>query len=175
MPYHDTSMLRRCIYNSNSPPSSNVRTAKGEWVKNILPEIYKVQAAIQMSTLLMKNFLGKGRKYRKGHRMENSAMANKKKIDLPYSFSHPKKLKEGNKNKIRDSKDMKNRLLPEILFIFVVPFIIFNKDMPFKDRVFLSYHQLCIVKLFYNTTVTGKSAKPGYPLILRCLSGIYPA
>ena len=86
MPYHDTSMLRRCIYNSNSPPSSNVRTAKGEWVKNILPEIYKVQAAIQMSTLLMKNFLGKGRKYRKGHRMENSAMANKKKIDLPYSF-----------------------------------------------------------------------------------------
>ena len=60
----------------------------------------------------------------------------KKKIDLPYSFSHPKKLKEGNKNKIRDSKDMKNRLLPEILFIFVVPFIIFNKDMPFKDRVF---------------------------------------
>lgn len=80
-----------------------------------------------------------------------------------------------NKKKTRDSKDMKNRLLPEILFIFVVPFIIFNKDMPFKDRVFLSYHQLCIVKLFYTTTVTGKSAKPGYPLILRCLSGIYPA
>lgn len=85
------------------------------------------------STLLMENFLGKGRKYRKGQRMENNAMANKKKTGLPYSFSHPKKLKEGNKNKTRDSKDMKNRLLLEILFIFVVPFIIFNKDIPFKD------------------------------------------
>jgi hypothetical protein len=80
-----------------------------------------------------------------------------------------------NKKKTRDSKDMKNRLLPEILFMFAVFLIIFNKDMPFKDRVFLSYHQLCIVKLFYTTTVTGKSTKPGYPLILRCFSGIYPA
>lgn len=60
--------------------------------------------------------------------MENDAMANKKKIDLPYSFSHPKKLKEGNKNKTRDSKYMKNRLLPEILFMFDVFLIIFNKD-----------------------------------------------
>lgn len=175
MPYHDTSMLRRYIYNSNSPPSSNVRTSKGEWVKNILPEIYKVQAAMQMSTLLMESFLGKGRKYRKGQRMENDAMANKKKIDLPYSFSHPKKLKEGNKNKTRDSKYMKNRLLPEILFMFDVFPIIFNKDRPFKDRLFLSYHQLYIVKLFYTTTVIDKSAKPSCLLILRCFSGIYPA
>jgi len=29
----------------------------------------------------MESFLGKGRKYRKGQRMENDAMANKKKID----------------------------------------------------------------------------------------------
>lgn len=93
MPYRDASMLRRYIYNSNSPPNSNVRTAKEEWVKNILPDIYKVQATMHTSTLLMENFLGKGRKYRKGQRMENNAMANKKKTGLPYSFSHPKKLK----------------------------------------------------------------------------------
>ena len=70
---------------------------------------------------------------------------------------------------------MKNRLLPEILFIFVVPFIIFDKEIPFKDWLLLSYHQLYIVKLFCTITVIGKSAKPSYPLILRCFSGIYPA
>lgn len=80
-----------------------------------------------------------------------------------------------NKKKARDSKDMKNRLLPEILFMFAVFLIIFNKNMPFKDWLLLSYHQLYIVKLFYTATVAGKSAKPSYPLILRCFSGIYPA
>lgn len=70
---------------------------------------------------------------------------------------------------------MKNRLLPEILFMFDVFLIIFNKDRPFKDRLFLSYHQLYIVKLFYTTTVIDKSAKPSCLLILRCFSGIYPA
>ena len=80
-----------------------------------------------------------------------------------------------NKKKARDSKDMKNRLLPEILFMFAVFLIIFNKNMPFKDWLFSSYHQLYIVKLFYTTAVVSKSVKSSYPLILRCFSGIYPA
>ena len=80
-----------------------------------------------------------------------------------------------NKKKTRDSKDMKNRLLPEILFMFAVFLIIFNKNMPFKDWLLLSYHQLYIVKLFYTTAVVSKSVKSSYPLILRCFSGIYPA
>ena len=71
-----------------------------------------------------------------------------KESNLPYPFSHPKKLQEGNKNKTRDSKDMKNRLLPEILFIFVVPFIIFDKEIPFKDWLFSSYHQLQLLNYF---------------------------
>ena len=53
-----------------------------------------------------------------------------------------------NKKKTRDSKDMKNRLLPEILFIFVVPFIIFDKEIPFKDWLFSSYHQLQLLNYF---------------------------
>ncbi len=57
-----------------------------------------------------------------------------------------------NKKKTRDSKDMKNRLLPEILFMFAVFLIIFNKNMPFKDWLLLSYHQLYIIKLFYEGT-----------------------
>ena len=43
---------------------------------------------------------------------------------------------------------MKNRLLPEILFIFVVPFIIFDKEIPFKDWLFSSYHQLQLLNYF---------------------------
>ena len=86
------------------------------------------------------------------HLLKSSQGANKKspkkKTNLPYSFSHPKKLQEGNKNKTRDSKDMKNRLLPEILFIFVVPFIIFDKEIPFKDWLFSSYHQLQLLNYF---------------------------
>lgn len=34
------------------------------------------------------------------------------------------------------------------LFIFVVPFIIFDKEIPFKDWLFSSYHQLQLLNYF---------------------------